>query len=245
MTEEKQRNRFYDTKEWRDCRKYILEREPVCRMRCGRMATMVDHIVRLEDGGAPFDTANLQPLCDSCHNSKRGKEAKPQVKAGQKRFTCGVMVVFGPPGAMLRQWALDHRASGDLVIDREELGRAISGSVRKDFPFELLEPLRDITGALTEMLYRPNLPFKKAWLITESLSKSDRELLHRAGAIMHCLIQPTDVCAQNLVRFYNLPAEEAEQRVKFWVDNYQEAGCDQPVYPASGEGNAPLLRRIK
>lgn len=35
----------------------------------------VDHIKRIEDGGAKWDWSNLQTLCNSCHARKSGQEA--------------------------------------------------------------------------------------------------------------------------------------------------------------------------
>lgn len=43
--------------------------------RCIGMAQMVDHRIRVKDGGAMFDRRNWAALCNPCHNRKRGKEA--------------------------------------------------------------------------------------------------------------------------------------------------------------------------
>jgi 5-methylcytosine-specific restriction protein A len=74
-------NKFYNTKAWRQTRLYVLNNEPTCRA-CGGPATMVDHINPIHEGGDATDLANLQPLCNSCHASKRGKEG---VKAYKRR----------------------------------------------------------------------------------------------------------------------------------------------------------------
>ena len=34
----------------------------------------VDHILRVQDGGAPYDLANLQTLCRGCHVGKTSAE---------------------------------------------------------------------------------------------------------------------------------------------------------------------------
>ena len=52
---------------------------PLCVM-CndkGRItsARVVDHITPVRHGGDFWNTNNLQPMCDSCHNSKSGSEA--------------------------------------------------------------------------------------------------------------------------------------------------------------------------
>ena len=64
---------FYRSKEWRTLRLWIIQNEPLCRS-CSRPAEMVDHITPIQEGGARLDPENLQPLCHSCHNSKRARE---------------------------------------------------------------------------------------------------------------------------------------------------------------------------
>jgi len=56
----------------------MLERWPLCSW-CsdvGRVkpARVVDHIVRVRDGGEFWDLNNLQTMCDACHNAKSGRE---------------------------------------------------------------------------------------------------------------------------------------------------------------------------
>ena len=70
--------KFYQSKRWRNHRKLFLQLHPLC-VECEkkgiiRPAKVVDHIVRINDGGDPFDYSNLQPMCSSCHNKKSGRE---------------------------------------------------------------------------------------------------------------------------------------------------------------------------
>lgn len=61
---------FYSTKEWRELRAFILERDPVCRTPgCERPSTHVDHLLARERGGSDHPD-NLAGKCDSCHNRK-------------------------------------------------------------------------------------------------------------------------------------------------------------------------------
>ena len=79
----KVRKPFYINPGWKRYRKWYLSGHPLCE-RCQRHgktvpATLVHHIVELEDGGEPFDPANTEALCASCHNKvhgKRGGDAK-------------------------------------------------------------------------------------------------------------------------------------------------------------------------
>jgi len=71
----RQRRAIYNTVAWRKLRTEFLAVNPYCRA-CEAdgsrptLATVVDHIVPIEKGGAPFDTDNLQPLCASHHGRK-------------------------------------------------------------------------------------------------------------------------------------------------------------------------------
>jgi len=42
---------------------------------------MVDHIIPVKAGGDPFDSGNLQSMCQSCHNTKTGQENKNRAKS--------------------------------------------------------------------------------------------------------------------------------------------------------------------
>ena len=70
---------FYNSKRWRSLRNYFIQKNPICAQ-CKRDGNIkssqcVDHIVPITMGGSPIDIKNLQSLCNSCHNSKSGKEA--------------------------------------------------------------------------------------------------------------------------------------------------------------------------
>ena len=64
----------YGTTRWRRMRKVMLAADPLCR-ECSAIATVLDHIQPVRDGGDPWHHDNLQPLCSTCHNSKSGRES--------------------------------------------------------------------------------------------------------------------------------------------------------------------------
>lgn len=73
------RNRsVYNSKRWQILRRRVLFDQPLCPgldgQGCGEIAEQVDHIVAIEHGGKPFDRANLQGLCASCHGKKTKRE---------------------------------------------------------------------------------------------------------------------------------------------------------------------------
>lgn len=69
---------FYQSTAWRKLRAVKLQQQPLCEecLKSGRPtpAQMVDHIRPINKGGASLDLANLQSLCNSCHNRKSGQE---------------------------------------------------------------------------------------------------------------------------------------------------------------------------
>lgn len=70
--------RIYHTRRWRNFRLHYLSRHPLC-VACqaeGRTtaASNLDHIKRIEEGGAVWDEENLQALCQSCHSRKTASE---------------------------------------------------------------------------------------------------------------------------------------------------------------------------
>ena len=55
-------------------RKHKLFQNPLCE-KCGtQVAVEVDHVVPLDQGGAPYAPENLSSLCSPCHWAKTGRE---------------------------------------------------------------------------------------------------------------------------------------------------------------------------
>jgi len=68
----------YNGRKWRNLRKIILAKHPLCVM-CEReglveVATVVDHIIPVKKGGAGYDENNLQSLCKKHHDSKSARD---------------------------------------------------------------------------------------------------------------------------------------------------------------------------
>jgi 5-methylcytosine-specific restriction enzyme A len=77
----KKTNKFYQSREWRNKRLEILERDNHC-CQCAdcigkgilTLANTVDHIEPIELGGALLDDDNLQAMSEQCHARKSAKE---------------------------------------------------------------------------------------------------------------------------------------------------------------------------
>lgn len=68
-------SRVYSSKRWRVLRLRTLRRYPLCA-ECGALATEVDHVTPIEEGGQPWAPANLQSLCATCHGRKTAGEVR-------------------------------------------------------------------------------------------------------------------------------------------------------------------------
>lgn len=70
----------YQGKRWKAVRQLVLSRDEFCCVECMKngfvvAASVVDHILPINEGGAIYEMSNLQSLCSTCHNSKSGGEA--------------------------------------------------------------------------------------------------------------------------------------------------------------------------
>jgi len=74
----KEHEKFYQSKEWREIRQEAIIRDGFKCGLCGKPVGVkprdhvVDHIQEITDGGSKLDLNNLMTVCQSCHN-KKGK----------------------------------------------------------------------------------------------------------------------------------------------------------------------------
>ena len=67
---------FYNSRAWRELRKWHIERNPVCQwcLEEGKVnykdKIIIDHIIEIKDGGDRLNQDNLQTLCLPHHNQK-------------------------------------------------------------------------------------------------------------------------------------------------------------------------------
>jgi 5-methylcytosine-specific restriction endonuclease McrA len=73
--------KFYSSGEWRKLREMQLKRDPLC-VKCGRPATVADHIKEIKDGGEKLSLDNLQSMCNGCHTVKTAEEKKKRGSIG-------------------------------------------------------------------------------------------------------------------------------------------------------------------
>jgi hypothetical protein len=87
----KAQRKLYGSQRWERVRAMVLERDGyMCQVKaskkCRTTANVVDHIIRPEEGGEPYDPANLRASCRSCnmvrHNAAYFREKVDAAAAG-------------------------------------------------------------------------------------------------------------------------------------------------------------------
>lgn len=77
-----ERQRLYRSREWKRFAAQVRAAEPRCRQ-CAAPTYCADHIVGIAEGGAVWDSANLQALCRRCHNAKSQREYRKRWASSQ------------------------------------------------------------------------------------------------------------------------------------------------------------------
>ena len=75
---------IYQTPEYAEWRKLVVGRAHGLCQKCGTGGgrLFADHKIELKDGGAPFDPANGQALCGSCHTTKTAAHRAQRQRGG-------------------------------------------------------------------------------------------------------------------------------------------------------------------
>lgn len=116
--------RVYDSKQWRDISAQVRAEDGRCMVAlpgCTGTPDVADHIVPLEDGGAPYDRANLRAACANCNKTRA---AAQKARTGWRRAATRITLIAGPPGAPLTAHAADLAQPGDTIIDYHQLAAA-------------------------------------------------------------------------------------------------------------------------
>ncbi|MEM6320638.1 MAG: HNH endonuclease signature motif containing protein [Bacteroidota bacterium] len=89
-------SKFYATPRWRKTRKVYLNRHPFCQICLWQNkvseAKALDHLIRVQSGGAKFDIRNLMGMCERHHNIKSGKETHNPILIDYTRNDDGDMI---------------------------------------------------------------------------------------------------------------------------------------------------------
>ena len=99
---------FYNSKEWRVVREYILMRDKYLCTNCGNPAEEVHHIIHLTpenitDINISLNAENLTSLCKDCHFGIHRIDKVNGIKKSHNSFSCGNEYEFDENGYLIQK----------------------------------------------------------------------------------------------------------------------------------------------
>lgn len=151
---------------WRRIRLQILERDDyrcqIVAANCTTAANHVDHIVPVEQGGAPYDPANLRAACQRCNVGRRNSLHD---RDGWRNVATRITLVYGPPGAGKSTYVQQHRGPRDLIVDYDLIGHAL-GSEDRHSHQEIHGAINAARNAVLSKIRRGETGAGKVWIIS-------------------------------------------------------------------------------
>lgn len=86
-----------------------------------------------------------------------------------------VYVVWGSPASGKTSYVRRHKEPGDLIVDLDDIKRAISMSSKTETPIELLDIAISIRDHLYEIVRQRKVTCKNVWIIAGLPTKKQRE----------------------------------------------------------------------
>ena len=174
---------FYNSKEWKKIREYILKRDKYLCVMCGNPAEEIHHVIWLNSKNIKEPTIsmaedNLISLCRNCHfgvhaeakalavsrnNTRNNTDVKNGFEfddEGNVVRTQKIYLITGSPGSGKTTYALKQIKDKDIIVDLDLILTAITGIQHKDKPKELTGIALDIR----DLLYSIIKQYKGDWL---------------------------------------------------------------------------------
>ena len=194
---------FYKSQAWQNAREaYVDERKAfdggLCELCQDEPGTEVHHKIflrpeNIDDENITLNPENFMLLCYDCH--KREHEAArriAQLQAKQRDGKKGVLIngsyyyddngeiqpfraylVWGAPGSGKTTYVRKHMQPGDVVIDLDLIGRALSMADKTDVPRNVERIAYDIRDYLYNRIAQRELDAKRVWVVA-SLPKYEQ-----------------------------------------------------------------------
>lgn len=191
--------KFYKSKEWKECREYIFERDKGLCQECLKKGKAVPgeevhHIKWLKPSNIndPYVTLNpynLELVCRDCHFDIH-KSVHHNLNKRMPSITNGtyfddkgnlhkvkVYLIYGAPGSGKTSYVKAHKEYGDLVVDLDLIKQALSMDSEKEQPSNLLGISKEIRDILYEKIRKKEVTARNIWVIASLPKKKERMAL--------------------------------------------------------------------
>ena len=166
---------------WPRVRKAILERDGhQCQIRtnkCTGLATHVDHIIPINQGGQWWEPTNLRASCQTCNYSRIDRERKETWRNKDTQIT----LVVGPPYTNKRTAIQTHAKPDDLIIDYDEIASAltIDGSHNQ----QLAQVAQKARASILRGLRAGDIKVGRAWILSSNPDAEQMFPYHRVQVV--------------------------------------------------------------
>lgn len=217
--------RFYGSRQWRELRDMLVVAHQGKCDRCGKdystdkyqlIAHHKEHLTddNLKDPAIALNPDNIEILCAHCHalqHSERGYI--------QKRKQ--VFIVYGSPLSGKSTYVRDNMEVGDLVVDLDEIYKAISYQDKYIQPDQLKNTAFAVRDYLHDQIRIRSGKWTTAWVIAGLPRKADRErLAARLGASCILIEATQDECRRRLADCTDGRGYEWEQYIAQWFKDF-------------------------
>ena len=171
--------KFYASSAWISFRLNIVAERGLTCDKCGKIITHVKeahlhHIIELtpanvNDAMISLNPDNVMVLHKGCHDEAHERFSVQQGKT--------VYLVTGPPGSGKTTFVMDRKSRNDIVLDMDQLYKAITLLPDYDKPDRLLSVVKGVYNQMLDMVRTRNGKWSTAWVIGGYADRYQREKL--------------------------------------------------------------------
>lgn len=221
---------FYDSKAWINFRRIIIaDRTNICEQ-CRKEIyeakdIIIHHIEELtldnvNDVNISLNPENVLLVCFDCHNKMHERFGY----GNKRKYDRGIYLVYGPPCSGKTTYVRNNMTKGDLVIDLDEIFKAISLQEKYDKPDNLKHNVFAIKNLLIDNIKTRFGKFNNAWIIGGYSNKYERDkLTNELGAELIYIESTKEECIARLKHSNDYRKEkikEWEGYINKWFEEY-------------------------
>lgn len=240
--------KFYASKVWKDCRnQYASSVGGLCE-KCALeglevKGDEVHHKIELtpsniNDPNISLAWTNLQLLCFKCHQAIRygstgvtaeglkfdsnGDIVRTEQKT-ERRKDAKVKIIYGCAGSGKSTYVLERFKRGDVIIDLDVIGQAISGQEKTNLPIDLLPTVLSVREHLFALVEYKQIKAETIWIVAGLPNKKEREVLKdRLKAEIVYIDATKEECIERIMGDDNRK-DKAKQRmiIQKWFKDYE------------------------